>query len=131
MSYEICPHCGAKKPVSPNISRDKIIREKYAECMTLSQLSALNLIGEARIKQIIGKENLRYEDTGGPRKEFFKRRDTEIYDLYKYGLSSTVISCWYQLSRARIHQIVMRKLYRERREAYKKRNLTPSLESFL
>lgn len=103
-----CPCCGAKKPVSPNLARDKSIRKDYTEGISLAQLSAKHLVTEQRIRQIIGCDNLRGEDKHISLRLYESRqeRNQEIYRLYKHGHSKKFICEKFDLSRSTVWQVI-------------------------
>lgn len=122
MSYNVCPHCGAKKPVSPNLDRDKGIRESYAGGVTLAQLSAKHIITEQRIRQVIGCDNLRLEDKHKNLRLYESRleRNQEIYRLHKHGHSTMFICGEVGLSRGAVWQVVKKMARYEARQNTKK-----------
>jgi len=106
-----CPNCGE---MSPNLERDRNIRSCYAHGATLAELSLLNSITKGRIRQIIGRDNIRFEDTRGLLER--KKRNLEMYKMSLEGFNKSDIAKKYNLSRARVSQIIKIIEYRRRRQ---------------
>ena len=115
MSYEICPCCGAKKSVSPNSERDYFIRRLYNEGTRINQMVGKFFVGEQRLRQIIGRENLRPEDTNRPDVVGRELRKAKIMDLHGKGHSYRFIGTQVGLSGTRVSYIVRRQLRIEAR----------------
>lgn len=113
----ICPLCGAKKLGSPNIKRDEEIRSLYHSFWSIEDLSKKFALGDQRIKQIIGHENLRIADRYKHRslQILREKRNEKIFLMHKEGKSFTQIGREVYLSAARVSQIV-RKIRRRGHE---------------
>jgi Mor family transcriptional regulator len=115
---EICPCCGAKKKKdSPNLARDKHIKERYIGGVSLAELSRGAVVTEQRIRQIVGCDNLRLEDKHISLRQHESReiRNLEIYRLHLAGEKRKTISEKIGLSDWTVWQVIKKMKRRHQR----------------
>jgi hypothetical protein len=113
-----CPTCGHvnRVHVSPHYHRNLKIRSLYlAKEATLEELSKMFLLGGARLRQIIGWENIHTCDKKIRDYSSHQKRNKDIYSDYVQGYKKADLARKYHLSRSRIDQIVGRIEYRIKR----------------